>query len=501
MPPFSLQWPSTAQPQRITTPHSVDTGSLELYAPMGTSIIAGVAGKVIAVSGDSVWIASAQNTVAYANLRNIRVQIGRQVNAGEIIGESAGPESIRLTVQQSVDPTPLLVREQSLYLTPNSDNVRLRDKPVDGNIVGQLFVGDLLESLETREATQRKLGVQNEWLHVRMSDGTEGYTAAWLLEVDTPNPPPAGQITGMNLDLMHPLGHPNPSRMKGIGWVRFLYNVSYNPANNSYGNTDINATYSRYRPVLEQYAKAGIKVLLVCTHQTYGEGRNEYWPWKSMNSAKWRDLSAKYADILHRIAQQYAGQNLVHAYQIWNEQDTPPELAFAAVPVPAADYGRILADAVPAIRSADSKAQIITGGHLTGPPQGARYARTALAQMPDGVRPDGIAFHAYGRGAPRADKRYAPFGTVGEAVRIYSQVIPGAPVWITEWGVLDLPGDSPDAIAKYATNVIKDLKANYGEKVATAMWYAWAQGMHNGYGLVGENDQPRSPLYEQFLGA
>ena len=493
-----LQWPSTAQPQRVTTPYSAETGSVELYAPAGTLIVAGAAGRVLAVSGDSVLVASGQTTVAYGNLRNIRVQIGQQVNLGAALGEAAGPESIRLVVQQAVDPTPLLVRDAALYLTPTTDNLRLRDKPVDGAIIGQLYVGDPLESLESRDATLRKLGVRDEWLRVRTADGQEGYTAAWLLEEDKPTPPPAGQITGVNLDLFHPLGHPPPSRLKGIGWVRFLYNVSYNPDNNTYGSTDINAAYSRYRPVLEQYARAGIKVLLVLTHQTYGEGRDEYWPWRAMTSAKWSDLSKKYADMLHRIARQYAGQNIVHAYQIWNEQDTPPELAVAAVPIPAADYGRMLAEAVPAIRSADPNATIITGGHLTGPPQGARYARTALAQMPDGVRPDGIAFHAYGRGAPRADKRYAPFGTVGEAVRIYSQVIPGKPVWITEWGALDLPNDPTDAIAKYASAFVKDLKNNYGDKVAAAIWYAWAQGMHNGYGLVAENDQPRQPLYQQF---
>jgi hypothetical protein len=498
MTPLSLQWPSGAQPQRVTTPYSADTGTIELYAPAGTPIVAGTAGRVLALSGDSVAIASGQNMVTYGNLRNIRVQIGQQVNAGTVIGESVGPESIRLSVQQAIDPTPLLVREAALYLTPTTDNLRLRAAPVDGAVVSTLFVGDPLESLESRQATQRKLGVRDEWLHVRTADGVEGHAAAWLVEEDKPTPPPAGQITGVNLDLFHPLGHPQPSRLKGVGWVRFLYNVSYNPANNTYGNTDINAVYNRYKPVLEQYARAGVKVLLVLTHQTYGEGRDEYWPWRAMTTDKWRDLSKKYADMLNRIARQYAGQNIVHAYQIWNEQDTPPELAFAAVPVPAADYGRMLAEAVPAIRSADANATIITGGHLTGPPQGAKYARTALAQMPAGVRPDGIAFHAYGRGAPRADKRYAPFGTVGEAVRIYSQVLPGAPVWITEWGVLDLPSDPPEAIAKYATAFVKDLKNNYGDKVGAAIWYAWAQGMHNGYGLVGENDQPRPTLYPQF---
>jgi hypothetical protein len=31
------------------------------------------------------------------------------------------------------------------------------------------------------------------------------------------------------------------------------------------------------------------------------------------------------------------------------------------------------------------------------------------------------------------------------------------------------------------------------------MWYAWADGMHNGYGLVNTSDQPKQPLYDRFL--
>jgi len=499
MMPLSIEWPSGAQPQRVTTPYNADTGTIELYAPAGTPIVAGTAGKVIAISGDSVVIASGQNTVTYSNLRSIRVQIGQQVNAGTVLGESVGPESFRLSVQQAIDPTPLLIRESAFYLTPTTDNLRLRAAPVDGEVIGTLFVGDPLESLESRDATQRKLGVRDEWLRVRTADGVEGYAAAWLVEEDKPIPPPAGQITGVNLDLFHPLGHPQPSRLKGIGWVRFLYNVSYNPANNSYGNTDLNAVYNRYHPMLEQYARAGIKVLLVLTHQTYGEGRDEYWPWRAMTSDKWRDLSKKYADMLNRIARQYAGQNIVHAYQIWNEQDTPPELAVAAVPMPAADYGYLLAESIKAIRSVDSSVQIITGGHVNGPRQARQYAQKAFAAMPDGIRPDGVAFHPYGRKAPGSDTPYGPFGTIENAMLEYVRALPDKPVWITEWGVLDHPNDPAQQVATYALDFLSFLKNKYRTRVAAAIWYAWADGMHNGYGLVSANDQPKQPLYDRFL--
>jgi hypothetical protein len=79
--------------------------------------------------------------------------------------------------------------------------------------------------------------------------------------------------------------------------------------------------------------------------------------------------------------------------------------------------------------------------------------------------------------------------------------MPERPIWITEWGVLDRPNDNPADIARYAVDFITYIRTRYSGKVATAIWYAWAQGMHNGYGLVGADDQPRQPLYDQFLRA
>ena len=65
--------------------------------------------------------------------------------------------------------------------------------------------------------------------------------------------------------------------------------------------------------------------------------------------------------------------------------------------------------------------------------------------------------------------------------------------------MLNAPNEAPGDISKYASEFVKRLKGKYNGKVASTMWYAWAQGMHNGYGLVAENDQPREPFYRQFL--
>jgi len=501
---FTIKWPSAAQPARTTSAFATGAG-VGISAPQGTAIQAGAAGLVIVVTGDTVQIASGAFVVTYRNLQNIRLKGGEQVSADDVIGESAGPDSIILMVHQELDPTPLLVQEpvsapagQAIYARPKSDGLRIREKPVDGKVIGQLYVYDVVESLESAEATKKKIGVEGEWLNVRAPSGEPAYAAAWLLELTSAPSTDTGaaNITGMNLDLMHPLGHPDPARLKGIGWVRFLYNVSHNPDNNSYGNTDIQATYNRYKPVLEKYAKAGMKVLLVFTHQTYGEGQG--YQWNQMDAGKWRDLSAKFADMLKRIAQQYKGQNIVHAFQIWNEMDAAPG-AVASVTLPPTDYANMLTEAIKAVRSADPSLKIITGGHTGGPVAGSRYARDTINAMPAGIRPDGIACHPYGRGAPGSDKRYMHFGLIDDEVESYLKVLPDKPVWITEWGVLNAPNEPPADISKYASEFVKRLKGKYSGKVASAMWYAWAQGMHNGYGLVAENDQPRDPFYKQFL--
>jgi hypothetical protein len=258
---------------------------------------------------------------------------------------------------------------------PTSDGIRVREAPVDGKPVGQAYLVDVLESLESDEDTRKKIGVNGQWLKVWTPAGTTGYVAAWFVELTqgTPTPAPApaapvgvttGNITGMNLDMNHPLGHPSPDRMKGIGSIRVKFNVSFNPANNTYGHTDVQATFNRMKPFIEQYTRAGMKCLMVLTHQLFGEGAGYYWP--GMDTGRWNDLIPKYADFARRTAALFAGTGLIHCYQIWNEQDTRPEHARAAVPIPANNYANMLAQTIRAIRSVDSTTKIITGGHVGG---------------------------------------------------------------------------------------------------------------------------------------
>ena len=389
--------------------------------------------------------------------------------------------------------------EPKLYITPTEDRIRVRAAPPDGEQVAVLSRGDVAQVIEPIEAAREKIGVQDQWLHIRTDDGTEGFTAAWFHTIYEPGALPQVNVAGINLDLYHTLGTPRPSRLGQLGWVRFLYNVSLDPTKRPgdparYGNIDLDATFARYHRVLDAYARAGFRILLVFTHETFGEGAG--YNWHEMNSASWRNLSDQLAAVAGRIAEQYRERDFV--YQIWNEMDVHTG-ARASVPMPPEDYGYMLAESIKAIRRADPFATVITGGHASGPSSGVIYAQRVLRAMPNGLQPDGIAFHPYGRGPAQSEFKYRHFGLIDEAVQVYGSILPDKPVWITEWGVLNASSEPSHEIARYAGEFIGHLKSRYRNKVATALWFAWGQGMDNGYGIVDRNDNPRDVLTDEFI--
>jgi len=509
---FKLAWPTDAG--QVSSPFSAVSGSVSIAAPAGTAVKAAADGTVLSANGNMVEIRSSDFVVIYGNLRNLKVQAGQKLTAGTLLGESAGPDSIQLAVLQPLDPAPMLPAPvvkpvtgntttapkpgpgEKFYLTPTQTGLRIRETPKDGKPVGQASPGAILEVIEPISEAKAKLGVKDTWVNVRTLNGLTGYSAGEFLAVFDGHIP-TGSTLGMNLDMHNRLGHPAPERMNGIGWIRVKYNVSFNPDNNTYGNTDVDGAFRRLKPFLEPYVRAGIKVLVVFTHQLYGEGAGYNWP--LMDTGRWNDLIPKYADYARRAVSLLQSANLAHCYQIWNEQDTSPSVARAAVPIPAKDYANMLTQTIRAIRSVDKTTPIITGGHVGGPSSGGIYARTTLANMPADVRPDGIASHPYGRGV--ATNKFSPFGALEEEIQRYAAVMPGKPVWLTEWGVLDRQGDMSivQDVNVYATGFMNIIKNQFPGQVAAAIWYAWADGMDNGYGLVDSDDKPKRGLIEKFL--
>ncbi len=445
--------------------------------------------------------------VYYTNLKNIQVQVNQDVALGDPIAECATDGGIKIVVSNpnvdtgqryqvdgAIDPLPLLfVDGMTLHTSAQAGlNIR-RGQGIQFSRVGSMASNEVAYSLEPHGITIRKTMVdesENRWISMDTQSGVTGFGAAWLLEARSPRSTLAVKnFNGINLDLLNRLGAPNPARLGEMTYVRLPYNVSMGQ-----GNQDLNAAYDKYAPYIDALLNADKKIILVYTHQTYGEGAGFVWP--QMTSDRWRELSARYSDFVRQIAQRFRGRISVH--QIWNEQDAPPNAA-ASVRMPAADYAGILSRAIEAIRTVDATTPIITGGHTGGPGNGANYAKNTLNAMRGDLRPDGIAVHPYGRG-PDPSSKYAIFGHIDETVAAYSAILPNRPLWFTEWGVLNARSEPASDINAYATDFLNYVRLNHGGKVAAALWYAWADTMDNGYGLVNTSDQPKSPLFNAYTG-
>jgi len=527
---FILEYPTDHRPMQIVRRYS-ETQPLhegvDIASRRGAKVLAGAAGRVTTVwesdqpdrygYGNKVQVTTVHNRwstylVTYIGLRNIKVREGQNVAAGDLLAEADG-DSFKIIVQMPphgtdvfrianiVDPTPMFY-VQDIRVRPIVENLRVRTLPsTQGNIIRTIDPWEQFEVLSPHGRVLWRAGSaadENQWLKIKLPDGTEGYAAGWLLQTTTRAEKrevfPGVNPVGVNLDALHPLGTPEPNRLGEMGWVRFGYNVSSN-----IGSTDLVAAFNRYRPLAEQYKRAGYKVVFTTSHQTYGEGIRDFWPWNQMTDEKWNRLIAVLNDMMAKIAQQWVLTGLVDVWQIWNEQDAGPN-ATSSAPMAAHNYAKLLRGSIQAIRSVDPNVTIITGGHTGGPGSGAAYAAQVINSLPANLRPDGVALHPYGRGIFPGPP-YAPFGHIDESIEAYSKVMPGKPLWITEWGVLDRNSDPPEYIMKYATDFIRYLKRTYPDKVAVMIWYAWAESMHNGYGLVDRLSNPRSPLYEKFIQA
>lgn len=523
---FTIMWPSDAQPARIVRAFDANLGAgrrnegIDVFTVPEMLIRAAAEGTVSVLIrqqanalgfGEYVQITTVFNNqthvLTYTNLKDISVTVGQRVKRGDVIAKSAAAFS-RLIVQRPgaglsgyivpdvVNPTSMIYWD-TLRLRPTVDGLRVRERPgTDFKALGQVYVLDTLESLEMHGRTLQKLGETNSWLKVRTPNRTEGFVAAWFLQTIPPDLL-AGNLNGMNLDLRHVRGGPAADRVRGLGWLRLPYKSTP-----SQGFASLNDSHAFYQPRLEAYARAGFKIMIILTHQTYGEGAGYFWPrMYAEDRAKWREFVPQFVEVCRQIAARYAGRNIVNAYQIWNEQDTPFAFAQAAVPIQAEDYAYMLTESIKAIRTVDQQAKIITGGHMSGPFTGGNYARATIAAMPAGIRPDGIACHSYGRGAPDSPERFKSFGLIDEDINRYGAILRSQPIWITEYGVLDHPEIPTSEVAGYGVSFVRYLRSQYARRVAAAMWYAWADGMHNGYGLVNENDQPKQPLHDQYLRA
>lgn len=371
------------------------------------------------------------------------------------------------------------------YVTPNSGvAVNIRSEPnTESDILGVAVHEDTLHVVNISET--QNIGVIDKWIRVYYK-GQIAYIAAWLVEGCNQQCLENAPL-GVNLDFLNINGKPDVNRLGNIEYVRLNYNVSM-----GVGSQDIKFSFETYSPYIRELKDSGYKIIMVFTHQFYGEGAG--YVWTQMDTNKWAQVSSVFSHMLYEVAKQYG--DLIDVWQIWNEQDAHIG-AVASVPIPPRDYARILQESVASIKLVNSEYIVITGGHNSGVPAGVDYIKNVLSYITnDALKPDGIAFHPYGRGV-NLSLPYAPFGSIGESINAYYAVL-DKPVWITEWGVLDRQSDNPENIYDYASSVVEYINFRFNSKVAALVWYAWSDSMHNGYGLTDMNDKPKSILFNLF---
>ena len=79
-------------------------------------------------------------------------------------------------------PVPAPASLTVLVSSQASAGLHLRDRPSEyGNILEVLKAGTLLTVLEPVITAQAKIGVVNQWLHVKLPGGMTGYVAAWFV--------------------------------------------------------------------------------------------------------------------------------------------------------------------------------------------------------------------------------------------------------------------------------------------------------------------------------
>jgi hypothetical protein len=311
-------------------------------------------------------------------------------------------------------------------------------------------------------------------------------------------PPPIDPVEtriecGMNLDPRNPVGMPfNINELANVDWVRFPFLAS--PAH--FPNLD--AAFNFYDAVINAYDQLGAQILLVLTHQTYGEGAG--FNWAQMNSQKWTELTNGFVPIVEQIVRRYG--NTISAYEVWNEGDVEVGNP-SAVGIPAADYAPLLDRVETVIRQHASNASVIVGGLVRGPAIGAQYVKQIRSTLGGRLPADAIGYHPYGKGAPNDGSIFSRLGSIKRDIEIFDEAAPNVPLWLTEVGALgtDDPNFWDDAAA-YMKNLYSYLRTSQAKRTPVVIWYAWSDAMdvaQKTNGVVDKQGKPKPHLYNAFF--
>ncbi len=226
---FKLKWPVDKHvitqyfgenPQIYARFHQAGHEGIDFSASVGDNIYACADGEVIDVrpnDGNAYGlhvrvqhrVNGCEYRTIYAHLSKVLVSEHQSVSAGERIalsgntGHSFAPH-LHLTLKLIgaktsgypdgvVDPLPYLREEEvpapSDFTIYTTDQVRLRAKSTTASAhLAWLDGGEALTVLGDAGAARARVGEYGQWIQVQRADGTNGFVAAWYVQLETSVP-------------------------------------------------------------------------------------------------------------------------------------------------------------------------------------------------------------------------------------------------------------------------------------------------------------------------
>ncbi|MCL4297125.1 MAG: N-acetylmuramoyl-L-alanine amidase [Anaerolineae bacterium] len=288
----------------------------------------------------------------------------------------------------------------------------------------------------------------------------------------------------LNIDPNNPAGNPDPAELRDLG----VEMVRYTFYDRSGGEQVDPARVDFYRQKAKSYQDAGVGSLIILTYDTY--------PGKPPFADNWDNYIARFAQRAGQIAQAMA--SFKPAYQIWNEPDHDRKnIGTSYDPCLREEvFGQMLRRTRDAIKGADPKAVIVTGGLCSGDPG---WLTTVIKSAGGKLPADVVAFHPYGqRPEPDWPNPNWAFGYVGKLINDYYKAGGKKPIWITEMGVKeeDIDHDREQA-AEFLRRYYRRIISQYSDKVEELFWFCYGDGMVSPFGLV-EAGGNRKPAYNAF---
>lgn len=384
-----------------------------------------------------------------------------------------------VVVAPPVDPPPTGTADK--YITADATpTLNVRSAPSTGaSIVGSLKPGDPVTVI-----TPAVPGGSLLWYKLTKPVALAGNYIAAKYTQDTPltTPPPSsggGNLTGMNVDVRNPAGNPNASLLAGAAFVRLVL-IGRIIVNNQPVTLPMDQVYATYDPVIAAYHAAGVKVILVLHQDSYADGI----PWKG--SGSWITFAPKFAAYAAQVAAHYGTQ--VHAIEVFNEPDD-----LGGFPIAPVDYGVLFRATATAIKEQANHPKVITAGLTSSASSNVTYwnACSGLGLA------DGFAMHPYAQQPSPAIAGLPNAGWLGDYLRIVHRAFPSVSLWITEIGLQCFDAVGNTKVAAYMNGIYALLKAY--SYVACCVWYAWSDGMNAGFGITSASQQPKQPVYGQFM--